>query len=366
MRITVLLAQFAAGGAERQTYELMRRLPRGEFAVQCIVLSEDIEPYGPALRSEGIPVTTLTRSGSYDVGRVRRLRRLLLEQAPDVLHAIGYEPASYAWFANLGRRRTALVPSIRSAVLFPKWPKPLIYRGLFRSSPRAIFNSRRGRDYALRHFGALAERSVVIANGLPFGEISAAAEAGPDVRSVLGVPPATPVLGFVGKDSWQKNVRRFLQVAQGVMAARPDVHCALLGWKLAEADRARFGIEDPRVHFLGVRQDVYPLMAGFTALVMTSETEGCPNVVLEAAGLGVPVVAPDVGDVREILGGEGADGLVPAQHVPDYVRRVTRVLDHPESAAASARALRDRVLVEYDVNRMVAATASLYRCAASA
>ncbi len=370
-KLGVLLAQFSAGGAERQTYELLTRLDPAEFHVTCFVLSETIEPYGTALAARGVPVITMTRRRSYDFGRVLRLRRLLRETGVELLHGIGYEPSAYGFFATLGLARPRLVPSIRSAVLYPKWPKPLVYRLMFRKAPRAIANSERGARFALEHFGARAPRLEVIPNGLPFADIERAAADGapPDgtpgagVRAELGLAPGTPLVGFVGKDSWQKNVPRFLDVAARVAGEHGTAHFVLVGWKLGPEDRARLGITDPRVHTLGVRRDVYRLIRALDVLVMTSETEGCPNVVLEAAGLGVLVVAPDVGDVESILGPDGAIGLVRGQDPVAYTERVLGALRRDGDWPDAARRVAERVRTTYDVGAMVRRTRDLYRAA---
>jgi glycosyltransferase involved in cell wall biosynthesis len=201
----------------------------------------------------------------------------------------------------------------------------------------------------------------VIPNGLPFDEIEAEARGGSDLRDELGLAPGTPLVGFVGKDSWQKNVRRFLAVAAQVGSRVPAAHFAIVGWRLGPADRDRLGVSDPRIHMLGTRGDVYRVIRSLDVLVMTSETEGCPNVVLEAAGLGVPVVAPDVGDIAVILGAEGRPGLVPGQDVADYAARTERFLSGGAGVAGAVQGLAARVRGEYDVARMVERSRTVFR-----
>jgi glycosyltransferase involved in cell wall biosynthesis len=56
-----------------------------------------------------------------------------------------------------------------------------------------------------------------------------------------------------------------------------------------------------KVHFLPFRKDAVKLMADFDVLLLTSDAEGMPLVVLEALNQGVPVVSTDVGCVREMI-----------------------------------------------------------------
>jgi len=345
----------------RQTFELLRRLDPAQVEISCIVLSGTVEPYGSILAERGMHVLPLERQRSYDVSRLRLVRRLLRDRRVQLIHGIGYEPSAYGYFASRGLRGVELLPSIRSAVLHPRWPKPWVYRLMFRGSRRVIANSHRGAAFAIEHFGAPSARTTVIPNGLPFDEIDAAS-AGPDLREELGVPGGAPLVGFVGKDSWQKNVRRFLDVAARVSGERPDCHFVVVGWRLGPEDRVRLGLAgNQRVHLLGVRHDVYRLLRSFSVLSLTSDTEGCPNVVLEAAGLGIPVVASDVGDIAIILGEEGAAGLVPSQDPADHADRLLRVLGEPAAARERAQRLRVRVRAEYDVDRMVGCTMDVYR-----
>jgi len=63
---------------------------------------------------------------------------------------------------------------------------------------------------------------------------------------------------------------------------------------------AELGVE-AYVDFLGVRSDVIQLMCKSDALVLSSRREGLPNVLLEAAAVGLPAVSTDVGGVRDAL-----------------------------------------------------------------
>ena len=56
-----------------------------------------------------------------------------------------------------------------------------------------------------------------------------------------------------------------------------------------------------RLHCLGPRRDIPSLLSDATVLLLTSDSEGMPNVVLEALGCGLPVVATGVGDLPQIL-----------------------------------------------------------------
>lgn len=66
-----------------------------------------------------------------------------------------------------------------------------------------------------------------------------------------------------------------------------------------------------RVRFLGTRSDVSTLLAASDVTVLISESEGLPLAILESLAAGRPVVASDVGGVREILGSGGGRCVAP-------------------------------------------------------
>ena len=146
-------------------------------------------------------------------------------------------------------------------------------------------------------------------------------------------------MGFVGKDSRVKNVPRFLDVVRKLQRVRPDVHAVLIGHGLGEGARASLAPNPPAsaVHFLGIRSDAPALIAEMNALVLTSDSEGCPNVVLEAMALATPVVSADVGDVARMIP-PGAGHIVPAADLNAYLNALLLLLEAPEAARSAVRA----------------------------
>jgi glycosyltransferase involved in cell wall biosynthesis len=170
------------------------------------------------------------------------------------------------------------------------------------------------------------------------------------------------VVGFVGRKSPVKNVPRFLNVVRNLMPYVSDLHAVLVGYQLDERARLELGADLPRerLHFLGPRQDVPALLADFDVLVLTSDSEGAPNVVLEAAGIGVPVVAADVGDVSRIIT-DGANGfVVPSTDISAYVTCTRTCLEQANELRRLARNCWPLLEATYGVHRMAAETANAW------
>ena len=113
------------------------------------------------------------------------------------------------------------------------------------------------------------------------------------------------------------------------------------------------------VRFLGHRDDVTDIVAGSDLFVFPSLFEGLGGAVLEAMGLGLPVVASDLPVLREVLG-ETAAFAAPGQ--PDAIAdRVLRLLADPDRRAALAQATQARFAERYELDRTAEQMVAMYR-----
>lgn len=113
------------------------------------------------------------------------------------------------------------------------------------------------------------------------------------------------VLGMVGSLTEEKGIERLLVAAKRLIGTYPALQVCIVGdgplrGKL-ESRANELGIAD-RVLFMGVVEDVRPWMAAFDVLAMPSISEGMPLTLVEALSLECPIVATDVGGVREAVG----------------------------------------------------------------
>jgi glycosyltransferase involved in cell wall biosynthesis len=94
----------------------------------------------------------------------------------------------------------------------------------------------------------------------------------------------------------------------------------------------------------GFRHDLDRLMPAWDLAVISSYTEGLPNVALEALAAGVPVVATEVGGVPEIVR-DGLNGfLVPPGNPTELARAILRALQSEAERRALGEAGRQDIL----------------------
>jgi glycosyltransferase involved in cell wall biosynthesis len=174
-----------------------------------------------------------------------------------------------------------------------------------------IFNvSARSAAYCVEHLGWPSARIEVLPNGIDTVRFTPDGDARVATRVAMNVPKDDPLIGMVASWSPVKNHALFLQAAARVREQRPNAVFVLIGRNMDSSNaelvrQARsLGLSES-LRLLGERDDVASLYPGFDVAILTSRSEGFPNVLAEAMSCGVPVVSTDVGDARAIVGEGG-------------------------------------------------------------
>ncbi len=281
-----------------------------------------------------------------DASAVRRLRRLLATEDPQVVHAHGTRAGALAALAlgPRGRGPAGLVPAL--VVTMHNAPPRglaagLVYRGLERVVARradAVLCASPDLAGRMRRLGASGVgRAVVPAPAATPPTAADVARARADLAA-----GDRPVVLAVGRLAEQKGFGVLLAAAGAWQQRDPRPLVAIAGegplaGELAAAAQ-RHGTD---VRFLGARRDVPALLAAAELVVVPSYWEARALIVQEALVAGRPVVASRVGGIPELTG-EDAALLVPAGDARALSAAVQAVLDDPALAARLAAAARAR------------------------
>lgn len=119
-------------------------------------------------------------------------------------------------------------------------------------------------------------------------------------------------------------------------------------------------IAAPSVRFVGPRygEELYALQQHAAVVVAPSSLEGLSIALLEAMSFGRPVLGSDIPENLEVLGGVGQSFRM--GDAEDLGRRLRAMLEDPKGRQEMGKKGRDRIATEYDWDRVVTATKSLY------
>jgi len=123
-----------------------------------------------------------------------------------------------------------------------------------------------------------------------------------DARAAFGLDLDAIYCTFVGRLTQIKRPDRLLDVAAASVARGLDLHFLVAGeGELFESSKARVVEENLPVTFLGWRSDIDQLFATSDIAILTSDNEGIPLTLIQAAFAGIPIVAPRVGSIADIV-----------------------------------------------------------------
>lgn len=170
------------------------------------------------------------------------------------------------------------------------------------------------------------------------------------------------VAGFSGRLSDEKAPLAFLKIAD-VMNQQSKISFLMSGAGPLEervcATIARHKYKD-RVRFLGMVKDVRTALALYDVLVLPSEIDGRPTVVLEALAMGIPVIASAVGGLPDLVR-EGQTGfLCRPGDTAAFARAITTLQEDRTLHARMRAAAREFAERELGVDRMLEGYAAAF------
>ncbi len=367
LHVVHIINGLGRGGAE---LALLRLVKDTSPALRHTVISlTDIDRL--RLEFEAIPGVRVlvigARRGRPDPRVLLRCRQAVRELAPDVLHA--WLPVG--WFAGLvssafwGVRPLPMIWAVRSTVDGVRLrASERIALGACRAMSNRCGMLVANSHVALRQLietGFRPRSRCVIHNGVDVFRVADCSAVRDAVRRELRVADGVPVVAFLGRLHPDKGIDLLLQAWERLRTRQPDVQLWRIGRNAAPQDRTssiRAMESDSAVRHIGEVPDPQRYLVAADVLALTSVRESCPNAVLEAMAVGLPVVSTDVGDVRLLLGGFGK--VVPSE--PDAMASaLDECLRLPcDQRASLCKMLRERASDNHDPKAVASRYLAIY------
>lgn len=363
----------AAGGMKGHVELLTRGLVSREVDVEIAAPQGSDVLVG--LAAEGVTAWPVPLVGELSVvsdpSAVWRLRRLIAKGGFDLVHAHGAKAGLVARMA-CRNSRTPLVVTAHNHVLrradFSSARKRA-YRGAERATAplvaRWIAISESVRSELVEDYGLPPERVAVVRNGIDLATFFEDRDAGA-ARARLGLEPGVPVAGTAARFAPQKGLETLIDSLPTVLATLPEARVVLVGEGPLEGDlRVRAvsrGVADALV-WPGRTADMPGLLAALDVYVSPSDLEGFGLVLAEAQAAGKAIVATRAGGaVEAVADGESAVVVEPGDPLA-LGRALAALLSDPVRRSELGAAGRARAASQFDPERMVAETLTVYDAA---
>ncbi len=311
------------------------------------------------LRESGVEVLDLNIRGpiSAPVG-LFRLARIIRGYRPYIVQSWMYHAdlaATLALILSGRRRQTRLYWGIRCSNMDQRRYSPIlryvirICTWLSFVPDKIVANSRSGLEYH-RKIGYRPRSGLVIENGVDTMAFHPDSETRGQVRRELRVDGDTPLLAMVARMDPMKDHATFFTALEQV----PNAVALLVG-----SGTDQFP-DLPRVLKLGENTGIARLLSACDLTVSSSAFgEGFSNALLEGMSCGLPAVATDVGDAREIVGDTGL--IVPPGNPEALAEAINSLLEESEESRLRRRErARDRVIEKFSLEVAVEKFERLY------
>lgn len=312
-----------------------------------------------ARRIAALPVHCLPIAigGDLDLGLIGRLRRLIRQHRPDILH-LHSRRGPEVLGAMAGRLEG--VPVIYSRRIDNPETRLLVPLK-YRLYDRVIAISQAIADVLAAHGVPREKLRVVRSAFMPEAVEPLSREA---LRHELGMPADSFVVAVIAQLIRRKGHALLLQAMPQLLAAIPDLRVVFFG-KGPLAEELQTAIQaqklSERVQLAGFREDLPRLIGALDLVAHPAYAEGLGVSLLQASAAGVPIVAARAGGIPEAVH-DGVNGLlVPPGDAQALGQAIITLAQDPARRAGMAQAARALIAGEFSVDTMVEGNLAVYR-----
>ncbi len=365
MRVVHIMKIKGIAGAERHLLLLTAGQRQRGWDAQIVMLANPDQPMDDMLAeagARGIPIRRLVIHSRADAGLLWRLRAILRDLKPEVVHT----HLQHADLFGIPAARLAGAPVVVSSrhnddPRRRRLPLRLLNRGLWALADGGIGISEALTRFTIAFEGASSGKMRTIYYGVAIQPPLDSSVMRRRLRSELGLPPDCVTVGVACRLVEQKGVAYAVEAFRRVAPDYPDAYLLIAGeGPLRPALEQQAAPLGERVRFLGWRHDIPAFLAGLNVLLVPSLWEGFGLIMLEAMAQQVAIIGSAVSAIPEVVA-DGETGLLVPPRDPDALAgALARLLADAPLRQHMGLLGRDRLEARFSAERMVSETTALY------
>ncbi|ELP31746.1 glycosyltransferase family 4 protein [Rhodopirellula baltica] len=362
MKIALVIPTMDRGGAEKQVVLLAKGLHELGHDVRVFLLTRDGHR-SEDLRAAGVPVVLIGKCFKMDPTALIRLKKQLVDFAPDIVHTWLFAANSFGRVAAKWAGVPVIIASERCVDPWKTGWHFLIDRRLQKISQAITTNSSGVQDFYAAN-GLDPAQFVVIPNGVEsIDSTKTQAIDREEAFRRLEVASERRLIVAVGRLWPQKRIRDLIWAGELLATARGDTTLVVIGDgpQREELLRHRDSVSAPlHVRFAGQREDVGELLPHADQFWIASEYEGQSNAVIEAMLAGVPVIASNIPGNRDLVIDKETGWLFDVGDEADLVRLSLAAFNDPDGSQRIAEQARQHIVDEFSLDAMIRRHVMLY------
>jgi len=347
-RILLLITDLKIGGTPTVVRELATRINRWPDVHVHVACLSEWGPVADQIRAAGVDVTALGARSMRDIGTIRQLSRLIRQQQIDTVFSFLVHANAAAAISSWTNRRVRYFQAIQTTQPRPRWHWWV--QGLIAGAARRIVvPSESVARAAQTRAGIDRQKIVIIPNAVDVHEFEGLS---PGAHARATRPPPFPI-GFIGR---LDPIKRVGDLLQAIAPLRNQLHLHVFGdgadRRKIEALIAQLYLRDA-VTMHGQVPRPQDALSQIRLLVLPSEAEGFPMVLIEAMAAGVPIVATGAPGIRDVLTHERTGLLVPVGDARALSEAIRHAVEDEPLRRALAQSAHDDVQQKYSWEKVI-------------
>lgn len=364
VRIVLCIGSLKIGGTERHVLRLIKYLPAFGFQVFLVVHSLS----GPLLgdiKESGICVEEISLCASLlgRIGFILKMAKFLRTKKIDIAQAFNDSLIFYVALAAKFAHVSSVVYGLRNTRFFarPRGYKKIVGWVCRNLTQGVITNSRATSSLAASEFALSTDRIWIACNGVPVYPDNHEKDR-PARRKEMNLPLAGLIVGAVARLDSVKGIDTLVRAAE--MLRDMPLHYLIVGDGNERDHLERLTYEkhlSDRFIFTGYQSNVIPWVQTMDIGVLCSRSEGLPQAILEYMACGLPVIAPTVGGVPELVVENTTGLLIPPREPQILADAIRKLVGDRMLRIEMGKAGQQRARQKFSLDNEIKANIAIYR-----
>jgi len=381
MKIAYLLGSLNRGGTETLLLDVFRNATQNGLDAVCFYRKTGV--LEPEFVSSGVRMHRIAFSKNI-AGYLLRLRKALIREKAELVHAQQPIDALYAYWACMGLKKR-IVLTFHGYDYTDGKVGQAILRYIIRRTDGNIYVSNSQREYYQQKYGLDPQKQRVVYNGISFDKLDVTHQMpatqlpathpmtlshqmstmSTSLRKELMLSPNALLLGSVGNFNAVRDQLTTCHFLKLLNDKKVDFHFVFVGKRVVGLENlydrcVEYCQENglgKKVSFLGVRNDVPCILSELDAFIYATNHDTFGIAVVEAMAMGIPVFVNDWGVLQEITADGKYASLYKTRDEKDLLREFMLFLhdksQYNEKAKKAAQFVREQYSIEKHIEKLM-------------
>lgn len=352
----------AIGGLQQVVVNICKYIDRDRFDVTVLCLRA-LGEFTPEIERLGIKVFLLPqKKNGIDYFAFWKLAKMLRQQKTNVIHTHNTQPFIDGTLA-------ALLSNVKTVVHtdhardFPDKRRYMLAEWVVSQYAYKVVGVSDHTAENLSRYERVSKKKIkIIPNGIDVSKYEITVDQ-VSMKRDLGIREEGPVIGLGVRLTEQKGIPYLIRAMPAVLKKFPDATLVIAGdGPMAtelKKETTKLGL-DNHVLFLGPRLDIPAILKLLDVYVLPSVWEGLPMVILEAMAARCPIIATDVGGVRNVITNGVNGSIIEPKNSNMLAAEIIKLLSNDALRTSYIRAAHDVVSKKFSAETMTRKYEKLY------